>query len=299
MKRKIKIFNSGVIIFCFKNKFILPNEIIEIEIETNNSEFKNLRNYKFLKLNPSDDEIENARKKMFKRKVSIMQVNIFNKVHFDIMIGKHVFKPFQEVYINVGTCSEEFKQIRSCKALRVGKINNADYKKRHKLKDGKEINFCYDIVSQHAGEAYYYAIQALANPIHENLDIKESGFVNRPAPGPSGKAINCRFFNSTRINEQGKCPVGPYDVFISHGIGDKNYWTGKHIKDFNFAFCPGPTWANRMRKTGFKGEIFEVGYTKMDPMFNGQYTTASLVLYGRQHTDIIIKIKEGLVILNV
>lgn len=196
-----------------------------------------------------------------------MRVNIFNKAHYEVRVGDYVFKPFKEIIINTHTNDSLFREMRCRKELRIGKTNNADYKKRNKLKIGKKINFCYDIISQHAGKAYEHAIEALANPVLKHIDANISaGYVNRPLIN-----INCRFFSSMRINQQGKCPVGPRDVFFSHGIADKNYWIGKHIQDFNYAFVPGPAWEERMRKTGYKGEIFVCGYTKLDPLLNGEY----------------------------
>ena len=88
--------------------------------------------------------------------------------------------------------------------------------------------------------------------------------------------MNIRFFNSARINEQGKAPVGPNDVFFSHGIGDKNYWKGNKIQDYKYVFVPGPAWENRMRNTGYKGEIFICGYTKLDPLINIQKQKESI-----------------------
>lgn len=200
-----------------------------------------------------------------------MIVNIMNKAHYTVKIDKYIFPPYEEININVGTGDYLFKLIRSNKNLRVGKVNNQDYIKRHKLLEGKKYNFIYDNMSQHAGEAYIYAIEALAKPIYKNFAKKDAGFYNKPVPGPNQKGINCRFFNSYRINQQGKCPVGPNDVFISHGIGDKNYWKGSKLEGFNYAFCPGPVWEKRMRKTGYNGEIFITGYTKLDPIFQGLY----------------------------
>ena len=199
-----------------------------------------------------------------------MLVNIMNKAHWGITIDKYYFPPYKEININIGSGDYIFKLIRSNKNLRVGKNNNEDYVERNKLVTGKKYNFIYDIISQHAGAAYKYAIEALANPIFENFSKEDAGFFNRPVPGPDLKGINCRFFNSTRISQQGKCPVGPNDVFISHGIGDKDYWIGKRIDKFKYAFCPGPIWHDRMRDTGYTGEIFITGYTKLDPIFQGK-----------------------------
>lgn len=194
-----------------------------------------------------------------------MIVNIFNKAHFDISIYEFTFKPFEEVNIKVDAHGEIFKSIRCNKNLRVDKYNNEEYKKKHKLKVGKSINFCYDNMSQHAGEAYKYAIEALSNPIMKHIPTGKTGYTNRPLIN-----MNIRYFNSARIREQGKCPVGPNDIFFSHGIGDKNYWTGPKIKDFKYAFVPGPAWEKRMRNTGYMGEIFVCGYTKLDPIINGE-----------------------------
>jgi hypothetical protein len=191
-----------------------------------------------------------------------MVVNILNKVHYPITIGKYTFKPFEEVIIRIDSDSL-FREIRSNRGLRVGKTNNESYIKRHGFKKGNKINFVYDNMSQHAGEAYIHAIEALSNPIMKHLPKKDIGYSKIPLT-----RMNIRFFNSARINEQGKTPVGPNDIFFSHGIGDKNYWKGSKIADYKYAFVPGPAWEKRMRNTGYKGEIFVCGYTKLDPLIN-------------------------------
>ena len=187
---------------------------------------------------------------------------IFNKVHYPVTVGKHTFKPFEEVTIRIDSESE-FKLMRMQRGLRIGKDNNKSYKERHNLVTGNRINFCYDNLNQHAGEAYIFAIEALANPIMKHLPKDMIGYANHPLT-----KMNIRFFNSARINEQAKAPVGPNDVFFSHGIGDKNYWKGSKIRDYKYAFVPGPAWEKRMRNTGYKGEIFVCGYTKLDPLIN-------------------------------
>jgi len=204
-----------------------------------------------------------------------MLVNVMNKAHFNICIGPWTFKPYEEIIINVGPMDFDFKMIRGNPNLRVGKLNNAQYIKKHKLYLGSKFNFAYDDNDVNIGFAYKYAIEALADPIIKYLPKEETAYYSRPVPGKGGKGLNCRFFSSLRINQQGKTPVGPRDIFISHGIGDKNYWIGPHIQDYKYAFCPGPAWENRMKKTGYKGEIFQVGYTKLDPLFNGEYVKNS------------------------
>ena len=191
-----------------------------------------------------------------------MLVNVLNRVHYPIIIDKYRFEPFEEITIRVDS-NEIFREIRSNRGLRVGKLDNQAYMKRHGLKKGNKINFVYDNMSQHAGEAYIHAIESLSNPIMKYLPKKDIGYSKIPLT-----RMNIRFFNSARINEQGKVPVGPNDIFFSHGIGDKNYWKGNKIEDYKYAFVPGPAWEKRMRNTGYKGEIFVCGYTKLDPLIN-------------------------------
>src|SRR4030043_260079 len=184
-------------------------ELIAYKLETGSSILREVRKHKNIFY--GNEECLRKRLEIGGKK---MLVNIMNKAHWTINVGRYSFKPYKETSINVGSCDSEFKA---------------------------------------------------------SLPKKEAAFFNRPAPGPKEKGLNCRFFNSARIAEHGKCPVGPKDVFISHGIGDKDYWTAKKIKAFNYAFVPGPTWEARMRATGYKGEIFVVGYTKLDPIFQGKY----------------------------
>lgn len=187
---------------------------------------------------------------------------ILNKAHYPVKIRDLTFKPFKEVSIKI-TSDSLFREIRMRRELRVGKLNNQSYIKRHGLKEGNRINFVYDNLNQHAGEAYIFAIEALSNPIIKYLPKDQIGYSKIPLT-----KMNIRFFNSARINEQSKAPVGPNDVFFSHGIGDKNYWKGSKIADFKYAFVSGPAWEERMRDTGYKGEIFVCGYTKLDPLIN-------------------------------
>lgn len=197
------------------------------------------------------------------------QVNVMNKSHYIIEIDGFKFYPFKEMMIPERH-DNFFKKVRSNINLRVGKYNNDYYKTKNGLIQGYNYNFCLDNSNQHKGKAYQEVIKTFSETIIENLPKNEAGITFRPLPGKNYNALNVRFFSSKRINEQGKCSVGPYDIFYSHGIGDKNYWIGKHIKDFNFAFVPGYTWLNRMRDTGYKGEIFIVGYTKLDRIFQNK-----------------------------
>ena len=193
-----------------------------------------------------------------------MRVTVFNTAHFEIKVGEYKFPPFKETQISIGPVQSALRDMRCYKALRIDRIDNKQYiKELGLIHNGNKINFCYDIQNQHAGAAYKYVVKSFAEPILKYLT--RSGYANRPLT-----SINCRFFSSKRINQYLKAPVGPNDIFFSHGIADKNYWIGKCINDYKYVFVPGPAWKKRMIDTGYKGEIFICGYTKLDPLLNGE-----------------------------
>ncbi len=194
-------------------------------------------------------------------------VTVLNTSHFPTEVAGYMFPPFQEVVIRIEDTSVKFRSIRAEKQLRVGKANNNVWLMKYMPIKGYTFNMVYDTNSQHRGSAYIRAIDALAAPIIKHLPDKESGFTHRPLPG-----WNLRFFSEMRINQQGKYPVGPQDVFMSHGIGDKNYWIAERIAGYKHALVPGPAWEKRIKDGGYEGEIHVVGYTKLDPLFNGEYT---------------------------
>lgn len=199
-------------------------------------------------------------------------VNIFNKLHFSITAGGHKFAPGKEIQIDIETTSSDFYRIRSEKGLRINKLNNERFMPEQSF-GTNGIYMVYDAYSQHRGEAYVRAIDALARPMVAGLKalgFESAGFTNKPGVG-----VNVRFFSELRINQQGKYPVGPRDVFCSHGIGDKNYWIASRIAGYNHAMVPGPAWKERIEAgreaAGFGGEVHVVGYTKLDPVFQGEY----------------------------
>lgn len=194
-----------------------------------------------------------------------MKVKVLNVNHFKVIIDDIIFFPYKEREFNFASSSTLFRKIRGQKNFKINQYNTKAFLKRNHCEIGEDYNFCYDCSNQHKGDAYIYAIEALSNPIKKHLN--NSMYLEKPGPGIDGKGLNVRYFSSMRIGQQGKTPVGPHDIFYSHGIADKNYWIGSRINEFNFAFVPGPKWTQRMRNTGYKGEIFEVGYTKLDPIF--------------------------------
>jgi hypothetical protein len=194
------------------------------------------------------------------------QITVFNKYHFPIKIEGYTFPPGEEVVIEIEFTSIKFRNIRANKGLRIGKHNNIEYKQKYMSDIYYKYNMVYDSYSQHREGAYLQAIEALAGPIIKHLPKKEAGYIHIPAFGQ-----NLRFFSEMRINQQGKHPVGPNDIFMSHGIGDKNYWTANNIAGYKHALVPGNAWKKKIEAGGYRGEIHVVGYTKLDPLFNGEY----------------------------
>jgi hypothetical protein len=151
-------FNNSEKEINIKKIKIKPYSTEMIKFETNSQELREIRKNKdiiFGKYDYIKKRIGGGEK---------MIVNIMNKAHWTIKISEYIFPPYKEVSIKIGSMDYLYKLIRSNKNLRVGKINNQDYIRRHKLVEGKKYNFIYDIISQHAGAAYKYAIEALAKP---------------------------------------------------------------------------------------------------------------------------------------
>ena len=194
------------------------------------------------------------------------EVNVFNKTHFEVDLEGFSFSPGEEIWIEIETNSMRFRTIRADKRLRVGRIDNEVWNKRN-YEETYAFNMVYDAGMLARSFAYPKVIEALATPIIKYLPEGSAGFTNFPAR----TGLNLRFFSERRIHEQGKHPVGPKDVFMSHGIGDKEYWNAEMIKGFSNVLVPGPAWKEKIEKGGYKGRIFVTGYTKLDPLFNGGY----------------------------
>ena len=190
-------------------------------------------------------------------------VTVMNSQHFPIEVSGFIFPPGVEKKIEIETNSGRFRNIRAARGLRINKSNNQ--KLINDLHSGHEINFVYDAPSPNT--TYGKVIRSLSDPIIKHLPKGVAGYHNHPVIG-----MNVRFFSKKRIIQHGKCLVGPNDVFISHGIGDKDYWIAPHISSFSHALVPGPAWKERIEKGGYKGQVHVTGYTKLDPIFQGEYT---------------------------
>lgn len=193
-------------------------------------------------------------------------IKVFNRLHSPISVAGFVFPPGQEVEIQIEGNSLAFRAIRAQKGLKVAKFLSEEWKAKYGPDSRFAFNMVYDIPSQKAGGAYIHVVEALSEPIIPYLPEGSAGFTEKPGVG-----LNLRFFSETRITETGKNPVGPNDVFMSHGIGDKNYWTADRISPYPHALVPGPAWKERIEAGGYKGKVWITGYTKLDPIFQGEY----------------------------
>jgi len=199
-----------------------------------------------------------------------LSFHIVNRVHFDIEAGGYIFPARTATKIRIEDTSSAFKAIRSHPNLKY--YSDALRAKAEVARvctvagQANQYNMVYDTQGQHRRSNYVRVIEALGKPIAKHLPPGSCVFIDRP-----GSGINVRFFSSRRMKDLGKDPVGPWDVFYSHGIGDKDYWLAPYISQFNYAMVPGPAWAERIKKGGYAGSLFVVGYTKLDPLFQGEY----------------------------
>jgi hypothetical protein len=106
-------------------------------------------------------------------------------------------------------------------------------------------------------EAYSLVTDSFVNPILAHLPEGVGAKVTDPDPD----ALNVRFYT---------WPLPQQQVFISHGIADKNYRTPSKLFGFTWIHSTGPWWTEYYRRRGgaeAAGKVFETGYTKLDPLF--------------------------------
>ena len=137
-----------------------------------------------------------------------------------------------------------------------------------------QINFIREVT------AYKNTLDSLIDPIRKHL----SESTVTPKNGIDGALNFCWF-----IRSQGYRP----NVFMSHGIGDKNYMVGKKwpADRFDYICVTGPAFKDKLIKHGVSPDkIFVVGWPKLDPIFNGEYKRTPSdkirVLYAPTHNAI-------------
>lgn len=120
-----------------------------------------------------------------------------------------------------------------------------------------------------AGRLYHHQIYAqMANAhtatVRPNLTSR-FGFSLMPRPWE----INVYFAH--RRSYPAPSADGETAVFFGHGIADKGWRTAGRIRDFHFVCTSGPAWTDRYLTQGVHPDrILEIGYPKLDPIFNGE-----------------------------
>jgi len=77
--------------------------------------------------------------------------------------------------------------------------------------------------------------------------------------------------------EKGKTNVSlfveydPSEVFMSHGIADKNWRNERRVDKFHYICVSGPFWYGKYPNID-RSRILTIGYPKLDPIFQGEYT---------------------------
>lgn len=83
-------------------------------------------------------------------------------------------------------------------------------------------------------------------------------------------AINVHFFNEAAYIQNVK--LTGKNVFISHGIADKNWRNINKVNIFDYVFVSGQAWKTKLINQGMdKDKILIGGYPKMDNVFNILY----------------------------
>jgi len=123
------------------------------------------------------------------------------------------------------------------------------------------VNF----IMRTTGKFYENVLYSMVNPILlylKDYSISDDCMKN---------AINVHFFNEQndyykKLNIQG------INVFISHGIADKNWRNYNRVKHFDYVCVSGGLWRNKLCNKGMdEKKILLTGYTKLDPIFKGEY----------------------------
>jgi len=114
----------------------------------------------------------------------------------------------------------------------------------------KNINFMY------YATGYQRILDSMIDPIIPHL--KQYTKIPKHQEG----SLNVNFFKEE----------SPTEVFISHGIADKNWRDAEAVKGYDCVFVSGEAWVDKLVEQGMdKSKIYITGYTKLDPVFQRHY----------------------------
>lgn len=105
----------------------------------------------------------------------------------------------------------------------------------------------------------------ITQPILDHLPTGTWSIGRNPVEG----AVNC-YSSARSAFPDAVWPKDEISVLISHGIADKGI-RQKLAPDFDYVVTPGPMHTDVLHKAGVRqSKIVELGYTKLDPIFNGE-----------------------------
>ena len=130
---------------------------------------------------------------------------------------------------------------------------------------------------------YRNVIGGIVEPIRNYLP--DSTVSADSVPG----AINVHFFNEPSYRTDKISGCEGVHVFMSHGMGDKQWRDGPQVDYFNFICVSGPRWTEKLTGQGIPAQrILETGFPKLDPLFQGSISKRShdkkVILYAPTHT---------------
>ena len=130
---------------------------------------------------------------------------------------------------------------------------------------------------------YKNVINGIVNPIRNYLPD------STVSENPESEAVNVHFFNepSYRTNKVSGCEG--VHVFMSHGMGDKQWRDGPQVDYFDFVFVSGPRWMEKLTRQGIPAKRIRVaGFPKLDPLFQGNIHKTNydkkVILYAPTHS---------------
>lgn len=129
---------------------------------------------------------------------------------------------------------------------------------------------------------YKNVITGVVNPIRNYLPGSTISADSEPG------AVNIHFFNESAYKNEKISGCEGVHVFMSHGMGDKQWRDGPQTDYFNFICVSGPRWVEKLtRKRISPSKILVTGFSKLDPLFQGNITHTKqekkVILYAPTH----------------
>lgn len=127
----------------------------------------------------------------------------------------------------------------------------------------KLINFVVPVPPAYLS-LYQKVLASIIDPIR--IHLPESIV----SPSSISDAVNIHFFSEGTYFEKNVNQNSGINVYMSHGMGDKQLRDGPRVKRFDYICVSGPRWVEKMIKQGIPFEkVIMNGFPKLDPLFQG------------------------------